>query len=248
MSAGVDTVFDEHQNANASPPGIEWLYWHRARNRILYRKLRPYLVPGEPVLEIGCASGTVVAYLREQGVACEGVDLATRGYVVPSARPHVRLGVDAFADPPERRAAVGAILLLDVLEHLPEPGEFLARCDESFPAAHHVLVTVPARTELWSNYDVYYGHYKRYSLDSLSELRAPASFDLVDSGYFFHALYWAARAAKLFSTERPIVNRAPSLRGVHDVIGRILDWEERAARRSWPGSSLFAVYARRPRT
>ncbi len=247
MSAAVDTAFDEQQNASASPPGIEWLYWHRARNRIIHRKLRPVLVPGEPVLEIGCASGAVVAYLREQGVPCEGVDLATRGYVVPSARPHVRLGVDAFADAPERRAAVGVSLLLDVLEHLPDPGEFLARCDASFPALHHVLVTVPARTELWSNYDVYYGHYKRYALDSLSELRVPASFELVDSGYFFHSLYWAARAAKLFSTERATVNRAPSHRGVHDVIGRILDWEERAARSSWRGSSLFALYARKRR-
>src|SRR5262249_1716847 len=151
--AKVDAVFDEEQNANASPPGIEWLYWHRARNRIIHRKLRPCLRPDEQVLDIGCASGTVVAYLRERGGLCEGVDLAPRGYVVEGARGHVRQGVDAFADPPERRARFAALLLLDVLEHLPNPGEFLARCDESFPFAHHVLVTLPARPELWSTYD-----------------------------------------------------------------------------------------------
>jgi hypothetical protein len=28
-------------------------------------------------------------------------------------------------------------------------------------------------------------------------------------------------------------------------VGRVLDWEERLARRSWAGLSLYALYARR---
>jgi hypothetical protein len=245
MSATVDTAFDAEQHANAFSPGVEKVYWHRARNRIVYRKLRPHLRGNEPVMEIGCASGAVVAYLRQRGVACEGVDLSPQANIVPGAEGHVRLGIDAFTLPAQERDRAGALLLLDVLEHLPSPGDFLRRCDESFPAVHHVLVTLPARPELWSNYDDFYGHYRRYTLDTLHELQPPPSFRLIDSGYFFHALYWAARGLRVFSTRRNVKVRAPSFPFLHDCIGRVFDWEERVARPSSAGLSLYALYERR---
>lgn len=245
MSATVNTAFDAEQHANACPPGVEKLYWHRARNRIVYRKLRAVVRADEPILEIGCASGAVVAYLRERGLRCEGVDLSPQANVVPGAAGHIRLGTDAFSLPVAERARPGALLLLDVLEHLPAPGDFLRRCDESFPAVRHVLVTLPARPELWSNYDDYYGHYRRYTLDSLAELRVPESFRLVASGYFFHTLYWAARALRILSAKRSVTVRAPTFPLIHDCIGRVFDWEERLADPASAGLSLYALYARR---
>jgi len=189
-----DTRFDSEQRDNAHPPGVEAIYWHRARNRILFRKLSKHLGPADSVLEVGCGPGVVVAYLRERGVACTGVDLAAQANIVPAARKHVEGGVDAFDLPQQRRAAVSALLLLDVLEHLPAPGDFLARCENRFPALRTILITLPARPEVWSTYDDYYGHYARYTLESLPQLGVPSSFRLLDCGYFFHGLYWAARA------------------------------------------------------
>jgi hypothetical protein len=240
-----ETRFSAEQHGNAYPPGIEHLYWHRARNRILYRTLRPHLRPGEPVLEIGCGSGVVVSYLRAQGVECAGVDLTMEANVAQGADGHIRLGTDAFALPADERDRVRILLLLDVLEHLPDPGAFLHRLDAAFPSVHHVLVTLPARTELWSNYDTYYGHYRRYELGSLGELGAPASFELVHAGYFFHLLYWAGLVAKRITRERKIVVTAPGLPRLHDLLGRLFSWEERLMASSWPGSSLYAVYERR---
>jgi hypothetical protein len=37
------------------------------------------------------------------------------------------------------------VLLLDVLEHLEEPSEFVRQCVDAFPALGHLLITVPAR-------------------------------------------------------------------------------------------------------
>lgn len=244
MGAAADTEFDDEQHDNAYPPGIEALYWHRARNRIVHRKLGRHLGVTDSVLEVGCGSGVVVAYLRAQGIACEGVDLALRANVVPGAEGHVQYGVDAFDLAPHRRASTTVLLLLDVLEHLRQPGEFLEKCDKAFPSAHHLFVTLPARPEVWSSYDDYYAHYARYTLESLSDLAVPRAFRLCDSGYFFHALYWAARAQQLVSTSRSVRAHAPSFRRLHDVVGRAFDWEERIAPRTTRGLSLYATYER----
>jgi hypothetical protein len=246
MDATGDTAYDAEHHAKNYPPGIERLYWHRARNRILYRKLYPHLRPGEPVLEIGCASGVVVGYLRERGVLCDGVDLTPQVNVVPAALGHVRPGIDAFALAEDQRSRVRVLLLLDVLEHLPDPSDFLRRCDASFSGVEHILITLPARPEIWSNYDDYYRHYQRYTLESLAELRVPASFGLVDSGYFFHALYWLARGLQLFTKNRSTEVHAPAFPLVHELVGRAFDWEERLTNSSLPGSSLYALYGRQP--
>jgi hypothetical protein len=47
----------------------------------------------------------------------------------------------------------GAILLRDVVEHIEDAGTFLRDLLRAFPNARHVLIAVPARMELWSNYD-----------------------------------------------------------------------------------------------
>ena len=36
-----------------------------------------------------------------------------------------------------------------------------------FENAKHLVITVPARQELWTNYDVFNGHFKRYNLTDL---------------------------------------------------------------------------------
>src|ERR1051325_3501464 len=71
------TAFTDEQYANPYPPGIERSYWHRARNRILLRRLAPVLAPRARILDIGCGPGIVVDHLRREGLDCAGVDLGT---------------------------------------------------------------------------------------------------------------------------------------------------------------------------
>jgi hypothetical protein len=133
------------------------------------------------------------------------------------------------------------LLLMDVLEHLPAPAAFLAQCRRAFPAAKHVFVTLPARMEIWSSYDEYYGHQRRYALDDLPALVAETDLQVLGSGYFFHALYAAARVVSLGTKKRSHVVAAPRLRFAHALLGRLFVAEEALLPASAPGSSLYAL-------
>jgi hypothetical protein len=79
-----------------------------------------------------------------------------------------------------------------VIEHLPEPVAFLRKVREALPALEGLLVTVPARQELWSEWDRHYGHFRRYDLASLRATLDTAGFKPLFAGYFFHSLYLPA--------------------------------------------------------
>ena len=222
------SAFTDDQYARAFPPGIERHYWHQARNRLIWRKVRRLCGSGAVVLDIGCGPGITVEFLRGRRVDCRGVDTARPRPVHPGLAAHLSLATDAFALPAGFRERVTLLLLLDVLEHLDAPEEFLGRCVSSFPSATGILVTVPARAELWSNYDEFYGHRRRYTTRALAEL-ASESLELVESGYFFHSLYVAGRLAAL-GKRRSIDVPPPTFPRLHRFAGWLMDVEDPGAR------------------
>lgn len=238
------TAYHAEQYANNHPPGIERLYWHRARNRILLRKLLPYVSSQDFFFDLGCGPGVVVEFLRGRGLEGEGGDLGTPPFVVPGVEHHLHLGTDAFTLPAALRERVTILLLMDVLEHLPAPERFLSECSAAFPNVACIYITLPARMEIWSNYDEYYGHFCRYTLETIRGIRLPTDFQLTESGYFFHSLYWAARAARPFSRDRKVRVSAPRLPVLHDAIGSLFALEERIFPATHPGSSMYAIARR----
>jgi SAM-dependent methyltransferase len=210
-----------------------------ARNAIVGR-----LVAGAPpspvVLDVGCGRGLTVDFLRKAGVDCHGVELAD---VQPlsDVRPFVFTAQDAFALPEDLRRRVTVVLLLDVVEHLPAPEAFLADCVLHFPSLSRLILTVPARPELWSNYDDFYGHVRRYDRGALETLIRPVGTRDAAAGYFFHALYPVMRAQLAAAAERPLAHQAPRWRWPHRVAARLFDLEERLLPARWYGTSLWGV-------
>jgi 2-polyprenyl-3-methyl-5-hydroxy-6-metoxy-1,4-benzoquinol methylase len=103
------------------------------------------------VVEIGCGEGYVLAELQAAGVEADllGVDLspdaieAARRRVAPPARLQVGDAREVV-----RTASAGGsepgpdlVMMLEVLEHLPEPEEILAELSET--VSGHVLLSVP---------------------------------------------------------------------------------------------------------
>lgn len=244
MTNSGTTAFSDEQFTNPFPKGIEYHYWHRARHRILMRKIGDEVRSARAVLDLGCGPGVAVDALVGDGIEAFGADLGTPEPATARIARRLHLGASAFALEPEFRERIEVVLLMDVLEHLEEPAEFLRQAKAAYPNARTFFVTVPARMEIWSNYDEYYGHFTRYDQGSLAALATRAGFRVRTSGYFFHALYAAARAVQPFQKGRPIVVRAPeggTVRAIHQLIARVFDWEERLLPSGARGSSLFAV-------
>ena len=89
--------------------------------RRMYRDRYVHLLEGYgPVLDIGCGKGEMVEELRRAGIEARGIDVDAGMVSEAVARGlDVRLGdaLDALRDLPER--SLGAILAIQVIEHLP---------------------------------------------------------------------------------------------------------------------------------
>lgn len=203
------TAFVETQFRSSYPDGIEHHYWHIVRHRVLEYWLERLKLRGERLLEVGCGRGVVVQHLAKRGFDCGGVELA-RVDPLPSVRDRIHVGRRAEELAPETRASVKALLVLDVIEHLPDPEAFVTGLTTAFPGVRRILLTVPARSEVWSRWDDYYGHYRRYDIPALRRLadRVPA-VRLRSAQYFFHLLYLPMWLVNLARRKRSVVVTSP---------------------------------------
>lgn len=243
-TAPSSTAFTAEDFRDIYPAGIERHYWNHARNRIIHRHISRLAAPGEQVLDVGCGTGIVTAFLRARGVECQGCDLGHAAPVNPATAPFLRHGIDACDLDVETRRRVRVITLLDVLEHVENPRSLLERLLPSFPALRSVFFTVPARMDIWSNYDERNRHFRRYDRRSVRDLEVPGALQLAQSSYFFHALYVPARLMKLLGIDRQTRLNAPRLGLLHSIIAAGFVLEERVIPAAWPGSSMYGILER----
>jgi Methyltransferase domain len=248
MSAqSTDTAFNADQFQLPYSPGVERHFWNYARNRIVQRHLTGMVSKNQIVLDVGCGPGIVVHHLRTNGLDCLGVELGAPT-VPPHLANHIRTNTTAAALPIEVRSKVSTVLLLDVVEHLEQPTELISELQSALPALQNILITVPARMELWSNYDVHFGHFRRYDRDSLRQLAADARLDVLTCKYFFNSLYPAMWIASHRAQQRKLAINPPSVTAstIHAIIGRAFCAEERLPfMGSLFGTSLIGLFAAR---
>lgn len=234
-----ETAFDRERYDAAYPPGIERHYWNRARAELVAMTVQALGMTGV-VLDVGCGPGHVVAHLRALGVTCHGCDTGWAS-AVAGAEDACHYSATPANLPEPLREAVGTVLLLDVLEHLDDPVDLLAALPQTLPHLRHLVVTVPAAPELWSSYDEYFGHRRRYTAPVLARDITTAGWQVVELRPLFAPLYWPARALAAMGRKRAVRLQAP--RGAafaHWLAARVL-----VVTAGWgPGTSLIAVASR----
>jgi len=248
----LSTAFNAADFEDIYPEGIERHYWNSARNRIISRAVNARLTPTRSgqlprVLDVGCGRGIVTAYLRSRGIDCWGCDLGVAPPVDAATAPFLLPGVNAAELPEEFRQSVTMILLLDVLEHLEDPAQLIRSLYHAFPSVDTIVFTVPARQELFSNYDVRNRHFRRYDASNIQGLDTPDCFKLVRWSYFFHALYLPARLMKMAGVDRQTELHSPKSslsRLAHSAVATGFIIEESILPGAWPGSSVRGVLQR----
>ena len=237
------TTFSEHQYDARYPTGIEYHWWTLARNLLLAKILRREFGDTGVFLEVGCGKGVVVKSLKDCGFNIRGVELAD---VKPmeGAQLLVDSGTDAFEWPLERRSEITGLLLLDVIEHLPEPEQFLEKLEGRFPKLAAVIITVPACQELWSNNDTFCGHYRRYSLAMLEKLSKDLNWTTKSAGYFFRLPYLPMRLMILLGIYHNSKLDPPgkAMRLLHRLVAAACLLEQALVPRRVRGSSAYAVF------
>lgn len=242
-SPAADTAFSAEQYAAAYPDGIERHWWTAARTRLVAACIARCAGRDATVLEVGCGRGVAVRGLTALGVRCFGVELADV-VPLPEVEGIVTTAANALDLSEAIRSRYDTVLLLDVIEHLSDPEAFLRDLEAGFPSLARVIVTVPARREIWSNYDEYYGHRRRYDLNDLHELANRLGWETRLSQYFFHVLYPPAWVMKKFGVRRAVRIVAPTgwRSRIHALVAHAMALESRVLPGSWRGSSAIACF------
>jgi hypothetical protein len=194
-------LYDVDRYEGNYPAGAENHFWVAARNAIILNLLTQHGMAREKLLDVGCGRGIVVQYLRSRGVDCRGCE-PSRPRVPADLRPFISVGFEVDQLEASARDSVQGLLVLDVIEHIVDVPVFLTHLAHVFPRVQHLLVTVPAQQELWSNWDEYYGHQRRYTQESLAQVMHESGFKVVHIGHFFHSLYLPMRWMSLLGWQR----------------------------------------------
>ncbi len=183
----MNTVFSEKQFRNIYPDNIQNHFWYHARNSIILRFLKKCKLDSEEILEVGGGRGIVTQFLHNNNLKIKGVELADVS-PVKDIEAYFFTGTNALSLSESIRNSISVILLLDVIEHIKAPQAFLEQLINAFPNIRDIVITVPARQELWTNFDEFNGHFMRYNINDLKCLKA-GTFIFRKGHYFNHLLY-----------------------------------------------------------
>jgi 2-polyprenyl-3-methyl-5-hydroxy-6-metoxy-1,4-benzoquinol methylase len=188
-------------------------WWWRARERLILDVLRTRQPAQgwQKILDVGCGDGLFFHQLLRFGDVT-GVESA-ESLVSPGGPHRPRIRVGAFDSRIHLGNNFSLVLMLDVLEHLPDPGSALRYALQLLAPGGTVLITVPAFNLLWTNHDVINQHCTRYTKKTFHKLAHEAGLHIEMERYFFHWLFplkVVTRIVERLSKSQPLPARVPS--------------------------------------
>src|SRR4051812_22732215 len=185
---------------------LEDTHWWFAGRREILRELVRQVLPGpgrSTVVDVGCGTGANLASLAEDH-DCVGIDTSPEGIDLARSRfPDLRfICGHAPDDLGTLMHEARLILLMDVLEHVPDDFAFLSGLLAASAPGAYFLVTVPANPAAWSEHDESNGHYRRYDIDRLRRVWEGLPVTPLLFSHFNSRLYPVARAVRTWSRWR----------------------------------------------
>jgi SAM-dependent methyltransferase len=200
-------VFDA-DNANLLMGADHDHWWFRSKAALVATAIRRTggRRSGGWLVDVGAGAGGVTAMLGwdpSRIVVVEGsAPLATS-----ARRRHGLAAVQATVDHlPLAADSADVVCLLDVIEHLDDPGAALRQAVAALGADGRVIVNVPAHEWLWSEADTFLGHVRRYTRGALRDELAAAGLEPI---LITHVFSWLV--PPVWVTRRASADRGPEL-------------------------------------
>ncbi|HXU78944.1 MAG TPA: class I SAM-dependent methyltransferase [Methylomirabilota bacterium] len=137
--------------------------WWRARTELALAVLRREGInPPANVMDVGCGWGVNLDALEAAGYAASGLDIS-RQILEHIDRPARRLiEADLSRELPADPPLSDGLLSLDVIEHIDDDRGAVRRFARLVRHGGVAVVSVPARPDLFSEFDAIQGHRRRY--------------------------------------------------------------------------------------
>ena len=174
-------------------------WWWRARRAIIWHEIKHLASTSRNLLEIGCGAGTNLA-MAQSGFACIGVepDADLRCSAAQKTGMAILDG-SLPGDLPDFGKRFDVVLLLDVLEHVENDLEALRTIHRLLASFGLLVINVPAFPLLWSVHDEVNQHFRRYRLDTLSQV-------IENAGLRIHKInYWGSLLFPLAILQRKVL-------------------------------------------
>ena len=166
-------------------------------NQWMYDQIAEHV--GRFVLECGCGIGTLTAHmLGKERVTCTDIDpfyieVVNRrfGHIKGFGVHHMDL---SSQDDYQKIRGVGfdTIICMNVLEHLEHDQEVLECFYQALDPGGKAIILVPQYPWLYSKMDKSVGHYRRYTVQKMTEMMGKAGFAIAETRHFnrFATLGW----------------------------------------------------------
>lgn len=192
------TVF--HENTAGANHPID-----RASREMALRGLESVSGPHPVILEIGCSSGFFLRAGRERFPEAQwvGADYVREPLEqLAEHLPNVPLLHFDLLRCPLPDNCVDAIVVLNVLEHIPDDAAALRQLHRILKPGGVLVIEVPAGPELYDVYDKLLMHFRRYTRPGLERLVRGYGFEILRSSHLGALIYPAFYAVKQWNKRR----------------------------------------------
>ena len=152
-------------------------WWFVARRKIIGRLIESYRPKAGPlkILEVGAGTGSNLELLQRFGTV-DAIEPDDGARTFAEARSGLKLKGGYLPDVPLDDGAYDLIVLLDVLEHIPDDVGALTYLRTKLAPGGKLLLTVPGSPWMWSAHDVAHHHQRRYTTAQLKRVLGAAGF------------------------------------------------------------------------
>lgn len=197
--------------------------WEKARFRFFKKLLDPILNRDTPlnILDVGAGDGWMSGQLSQHLPPSSHIvcwDINYTPHIIEQIARHSPQAVTFVSQKPPGKFDI--LLLLDVLEHVPDDHTFLnLLVTENLVDNGLVLTSVPAWGYLFTNHDKHLNHHRRYHPNHCRSLLKTSDLNITQSGGLFHMLIIPRGVRKILElslpNKRPTNKHTLEWRGTH---------------------------------
>lgn len=155
---------------------IEEDHWWFVGKRMILRALLDSVPKRLRMLDLGCGTGGILRDWMDDHT-CVGVDRSELALKICKKNGFDSLVRGDLTEFPFRPDSFDIVMLMDVIEHLPDDVGFLKNVSRVCSKGGRVVIAVPAFQLLWSQHDVTFEHHRRYNAKQLEGVARAAGLE-----------------------------------------------------------------------